>query len=99
MHTRRKYFLPVAVQRSSNTAIMAAVQDLGCRHIISSPLEHHATLHTTEYLHQTNKAKLSHVKVFPDGHMIGRPRKFIEKHRRKKPCNINARQQRDRQYD
>lgn len=54
---------------SSNTAILAAVQDLGCRHIISSPLEHHATLHTTEYLHQTNKAKLSHVKVFPDGHI------------------------------
>ena len=31
---------------SSNAAIRAAVQDLGCRHVISSPLEHHATLHT-----------------------------------------------------
>ena len=29
---------------SSNAAIRAAVQDLGCRNIISSPLEHHATL-------------------------------------------------------
>ena len=29
---------------SSNAAIRAAVQDLGCRHIVSSPLEHHATL-------------------------------------------------------
>ena len=33
---------------SSNTAICAAVHDLGCKHIISSPLEHHATLHCVE---------------------------------------------------
>src|SRR3984957_6200208 len=31
---------------SSNTAILASVRDLGCTHIISSPIEHHATLHT-----------------------------------------------------
>src|SRR6202453_2041400 len=35
---------------SSNTAINAAIRDLGCKHIISSPLEHHATLHTVEYM-------------------------------------------------
>src|SRR6201747_1707778 len=35
---------------SSNTAISAAVRDLGCKHIITSPLEHHATLHTTQFL-------------------------------------------------
>src|ERR1051326_5231709 len=35
---------------SSNTAIIASVRDLGCRHIISSPIEHHATLHTVEGL-------------------------------------------------
>src|SRR5206468_8597651 len=34
---------------SSNTAIAAAVHDLGCRHIISSPIEHHAVLHTVEH--------------------------------------------------
>src|SRR6201996_1754664 len=28
---------------STNTAISAAVRDLGCLHIVSSPLEHHAT--------------------------------------------------------
>ncbi len=33
---------------SSNTAINAAVRDLGCKHIISSSIEHHATLHTVE---------------------------------------------------
>src|SRR5215204_3672956 len=34
---------------SSNTAINAAIRDLGCKHIISSPIEHHATLHTVEH--------------------------------------------------
>src|SRR5271154_4423730 len=28
---------------SSNTAINAAIRDLDCKHIISSPIEHHAT--------------------------------------------------------
>src|SRR5690349_2696040 len=36
---------------SSNTAIYAAVRDLECRHIITSPIEHHATLHTVEHLY------------------------------------------------
>src|ERR1700749_1230781 len=35
---------------SSNTVINAAVRDLGCKYIITSPIEHHATLHTVEYL-------------------------------------------------
>src|SRR5438034_10751800 len=34
---------------SNNTAIAAAVRDLGCTHIISSPIEHHAVLHTVEH--------------------------------------------------
>jgi cysteine desulfurase len=54
---------------STNTAITAAVRDLGCRHIITSPLEHHATLHTVEHLHKRGEAALSYVKVLPDGHV------------------------------
>src|SRR6478752_10171180 len=46
---------------SSNTAIHAAVRDLGCTHIISSPLEHHATLHTVEHMHKTGEAAVSYV--------------------------------------
>src|SRR5918912_2244739 len=46
---------------SSNTAIHAAVRDLGCRHIITSPIEHHATLHTVEFLKKYGQAKLSFV--------------------------------------
>ncbi len=54
---------------SSNTAITASVRDLGCKHIITSPIEHHATLHTVEYLHKNKEAALSYVKVLHDGHI------------------------------
>jgi cysteine desulfurase len=54
---------------SSNTAINSAVNDLGCLHIITSAIEHHATLHTVEYLANRNKIKLSFVKLLPDGHV------------------------------
>jgi cysteine desulfurase len=54
---------------SSNAAIRAAVQDLGCRHIISSPLEHHATLHTIKYYQERGEAKLHFLNVLPDGHL------------------------------
>lgn len=54
---------------SSNTAISAAVRDLGCRHIISSPIEHHATLHTVEHMYHTGEAALSYVKLLPNGHI------------------------------
>jgi cysteine desulfurase len=52
---------------STNTAINAAVCDLGCKHIISSPLEHHATLHCVEHLSKDCGIKLSFVKVFSNG--------------------------------
>ncbi|MHA4809888.1 cysteine desulfurase family protein [Flavitalea flava] len=54
---------------SSNTAITASVRDLGCTHIISSPLEHHATLHTVENLHRRGEAAVSYVRVLPNGHI------------------------------
>jgi cysteine desulfurase len=54
---------------SSNTAIHAAVNDLGCRHIISSPLEHHATLHTVEHLKKKQSIDLSFVSILPNGHV------------------------------
>ena len=54
---------------SSNTAITAAVKDLGCKHIITSAIEHHATLHTVEYLASLDAAKVSHVKLLLNGHI------------------------------
>jgi cysteine desulfurase len=54
---------------STNTAIAAAIRDLGCKHIITSPLEHHATLHTVEYYAHTGQADLSFVKLSEHGHI------------------------------
>lgn len=54
---------------SSNTAITASVHDLHCRHIISSRIEHHATLHTIESLYHRGEAALSYVNLLPDGHI------------------------------
>ena len=54
---------------STNTAINAAIRDLGCRHIITSPIEHHATLHTVEYLQHSGQAVLSYVTLTDNGHI------------------------------
>lgn len=54
---------------SSNTAITAAVRDLGCKHIISSAIEHHATIHSVENLYHTGQAAFSFVKLQPNGHI------------------------------
>ena len=54
---------------SSNTAIRASINDLGCKRIISSKIEHHATLHTIEYLHRSCNIHIDYVSILPDGHL------------------------------
>ncbi|MFI5128969.1 MAG: cysteine desulfurase family protein [Chitinophagales bacterium] len=54
---------------SNNTAILSAIRDLGCLHIITSPIEHHAVLHTVEHYDHTGEVTSSHVKLSPDGHV------------------------------
>lgn len=54
---------------SSNMAIQAAIRDLGCKHIITSAIEHHAVSHTVEYLNNLDVVKVSYVKILPDGHV------------------------------
>ncbi len=53
---------------SSNTAITAAVKDLGCKRIVSSPIEHHATLHTVESFKKSG-VEVSYVKILSNGHV------------------------------
>ena len=53
---------------SNNTAIFSAIRDLGCQHIISSPIEHHAVLHTVEH-YGCGDVTYSYVKLLPDGHV------------------------------
>jgi cysteine desulfurase len=54
---------------STNTALNAAIIDLACKHIISSPIEHHATLHTVEHLAKLHSIKLSYVSILPNGNI------------------------------
>jgi cysteine desulfurase len=54
---------------SNNTAIAAAIRDLGCKHIISSSIEHHAVLHTVEHHDNLDTITSSNVKLLPDGHI------------------------------
>jgi len=52
---------------SNNTAIASAIRDLGCTHIITSPIEHHAVLHTVEYYSRASQIPFSLVALTPDG--------------------------------
>lgn len=54
---------------STNTAINAAIRDLGCKHIITSPIEHHATLHTIEHLAHSGEVSFSFVHLNELGHI------------------------------
>ena len=54
---------------SSNTILNAAIENLGCTHIISSPIEHHATLHTVQHLAKKENVQLSFVQILPNGHI------------------------------
>ena len=53
---------------SNNTAILSAIRDLGCKHIISSPIEHHAVLHTVEH-YGCGEVSYSYVKLNQNGHI------------------------------
>ncbi|MGZ8538496.1 MAG: cysteine desulfurase family protein, partial [Flavisolibacter sp.] len=54
---------------SNNTAIAASIRDLGCNHIITSPIEHHAVLHTVEHYGHDQNVSTSFVKLDEDGHV------------------------------
>jgi len=52
---------------SNNTAIATSIRDLGCKHIISSPIEHHAVLHTVEFYDHCKEVTTSFVALQENG--------------------------------
>lgn len=54
---------------SNNTAIAASIRDLGCTHIMTSPIEHHAVLHTVEHFSHDRNVTTSFVALNGDGHV------------------------------
>ncbi len=54
---------------SNNTAIAAAIRDLGCRHVITSPIEHHAVLHTVAHYENTGAVTASFVALNDEGEL------------------------------
>lgn len=54
---------------ADNTAICNSIETYGLKHAITSPLEHHAVLHTLEYLQKQGKIKLSLVELDEKGHI------------------------------
>jgi cysteine desulfurase len=67
---------------SNNTAILSAIRDLGCTHIITSPIEHHAVLHTVEHYDKMDLVTSSYVKILPSGHVdLESLEALLEEHR------------------
>ncbi len=66
---------------ADNMAIRNAVDEYKIKHIISSPLEHHAVLHSIEDLVHKGKVTVSHVALKENGHIdLHDLEKQLEKH-------------------
>jgi len=52
---------------ATNWILRSAVRDLGVKRIISSKIEHHATLHTIEVLQRETGIEVVYLPVLPDG--------------------------------
>ncbi|WP_210462998.1 cysteine desulfurase family protein [Rufibacter roseolus] len=52
---------------ADNLAIICSIRSLGINHAISSPLEHHAVLHSLEALEKTGEVELTMLKVDGNG--------------------------------
>ncbi|MEQ8909722.1 MAG: cysteine desulfurase family protein [Vicingaceae bacterium] len=62
-----EFFFTSGGTEADNMVLRCAVEDLGVKHIISSPLEHHAVLHTAEEMEENFGVRLSLVKVDKKG--------------------------------
>ena len=61
--TAAELFFTSGGTEANNTAIIGAVEKHNIRHIITSRLEHHAVLHTVQYLEKQNRVTAHYVEV------------------------------------
>lgn len=54
---------------ADNMALRCSVRDLGVRRIITSPVEHHAVLHTAQQCHDEQDIQVDLVKIKSDGYI------------------------------
>ncbi len=52
---------------ADNMAVFGSVRDLGVKHVITSPIEHHAVEHVAKELERTKEAQVHWVRLMPDG--------------------------------
>jgi len=54
---------------ADNIALVSGVRSLGIKNVITSPLEHHAVLHTLEALEKNGEIALSYVSILENGNV------------------------------
>ena len=59
--TPSEIFFTSGGTEADNMSIRCSVEDLGVKRIITSPIEHHAVLHTAEEMEQKGKANVEFV--------------------------------------
>lgn len=64
---------------ADNTALVRSIEAYGLTHAITSRIEHHAVLHTLEYLHNAGKVQLTYIDLDEKGHIdIGQLEGFLK---------------------
>ncbi|SDK69240.1 cysteine desulfurase [Catalinimonas alkaloidigena] len=70
LHARpSEIFFTSCGTEADNTALRGSVHALGIQHIITSPLEHHAVLHTVQHLASHGSVALHFVELDAQGHI------------------------------
>ncbi|MBL7931783.1 MAG: cysteine desulfurase [Bacteroidia bacterium] len=67
--TPAEIFFTSGGTEADNTAIVQCIETHGIKHVISSPIEHHAVEHTIKVLEKAGKVKASWVKVDQKGNV------------------------------